>query len=133
MEGLILKHHALYIKLFNANLKPKFHSMIHYPYVMQMLGPLKHFWSFRFESKHKVLKSYCNNIPSRRNLPLYLGINSSLIFCKRMISNVGIPVVISKVSKSEILLKDQPCFSKIRNILAYKHFHGEFCYNALTY
>lgn len=132
LENLISKHHDLYIQLFNANLKPKFHFMIHYPYVMKMIGPLKHFWSFRFESKHKVLKSYCNNTTSRRNLPLSLGIKSSLVFCQRIMSHTGIPEMISKLSKPGIIFKNQQFFFKLQN-LATVCFHELCCYNALTY
>jgi len=36
---LIKEHHELYIQLFNTHLKPKFHHMIHYPFIMEQCGP----------------------------------------------------------------------------------------------
>ncbi|XP_055908123.1 uncharacterized protein LOC129942965 isoform X1 [Eupeodes corollae] len=135
LQTLISRHHSRYIKLFNEKLKPKFHFMIHYPYVMRMLGPLKHFWSFRFESKHKELKNYCNSITSRKNLPLSLGIKSSLMFSKRVTCISEISPEISNISKTnEFLIKESFFYSKLRNISSYKiHFDDELSYNSLTY
>lgn len=34
----------------------------------------------RIEAKHKIFKSYCRSITSRKNLPYTLGIKASLQF-----------------------------------------------------
>jgi len=52
LKTLITEHHELYIKLFNTHLKPKHHHLVHYPFIMEKIGPLIHVWSMRFESKH---------------------------------------------------------------------------------
>jgi len=35
LTRLIIEHHQLYLKLFNTNLKPKHHYLLHYPYIMR--------------------------------------------------------------------------------------------------
>lgn len=37
----------------NKRLTPKAHFLTHYPRAIRKIGPLKHFWTMRFESKHK--------------------------------------------------------------------------------
>jgi len=53
LRALINGHHELYLKLFNTNLKPKHQQGVHYPLIMEKIGPLVHVWSMRFESKHR--------------------------------------------------------------------------------
>jgi hypothetical protein len=36
---LIIEHYELYIKLFNINLKPKHHHIVHYSFIMEKIGP----------------------------------------------------------------------------------------------
>lgn len=61
---LVTEHHNLYIKLFNTNLKPKFHHMLHYSLIIEQNGPLSLIWSMHFESKHKQLKDTAKSITS---------------------------------------------------------------------
>jgi len=56
LKMLISEHHSLYLKLTKINLKPKCHHLIHYPYIMEQVGPLINIWSMRFEAKHKESK-----------------------------------------------------------------------------
>lgn len=77
---LIEQHHRMYMEIFQENLKPKHHFMVHYPSAILNSGPLKHVWSFRFEAKHKNFKNYCRNITSRKNLPFTLSIKAGLQF-----------------------------------------------------
>lgn len=69
-----------YIRLFNDTLKPKFHILIHYPTVIQMSGPVRHFWGMRFEGKHKEFKIYSHVINSRKNICLTLARKYQLKF-----------------------------------------------------
>lgn len=47
----------LRVELFpDIPLKPKHAFMQHYPHTIQALGPLKHLWTLRFESKHAFFK-----------------------------------------------------------------------------
>lgn len=49
LEDLIESHNQKYIQLFDYNLKPKFHLLLHYPRIIQQSGPPRQMWSFRFE------------------------------------------------------------------------------------
>lgn len=86
---LITEHHELYIRLFNTNLKPKFHHMIHYPLIMEQCGPLSLIWSMRFESKHKQLKDTAKSITSRKNSPYTLALKHQLNMSYRVLSSVN--------------------------------------------
>ena len=39
-------------KTFATNFPPKFHYLIHYASLIEKFGPLRNFWSMRYESKH---------------------------------------------------------------------------------
>ena len=49
METFHSYHHALYPE---TKMKPKGHNTLHYGTLMKILGPMCHFWTLRFESKH---------------------------------------------------------------------------------
>lgn len=85
LQNLIRIHHETYLECFGDTLKPKHHFMVHYPGVIQHLGPLVHIWCFRFESKHQSSKKYCHVITSRLNVPLTLAIKHSLIFSNNLV------------------------------------------------
>lgn len=70
---MIEKHNSEYVLLFNDNLKPKFHLLIHYPTVIRYSGPPKHVWYFRYEAKHKEMKLYAHAITTRKNITLSLA------------------------------------------------------------
>jgi len=57
LKTLITKHNQLILrKIFQTNLKPKHHHLIHYPYIMETVGPFSHLWSMRYESNHRESK-----------------------------------------------------------------------------
>lgn len=78
LTTLITEHHQLYLKLFNINLKPKHHYLLHYPYIMRKVGQVSHLWSMRYESKYRESKSTANSINSRKNICYTLGIKHQL-------------------------------------------------------
>lgn len=73
-------HNKKYIKLFNDTLKPKFHILSHYPEVMKYCGPVRKFWSFHFEAKHRSFKMYTHAITSRRNIPISVAKKYQFLF-----------------------------------------------------
>ncbi|KYN28190.1 hypothetical protein ALC57_02390 [Trachymyrmex cornetzi] len=74
LATLIAEHHGLYCKLFVESLKPKYHFMIHYPRIMNLIGPLIHVWSMRMEGKHRpVIKQVAKATNCRKNLPFNLA------------------------------------------------------------
>lgn len=58
-------YHSNYTEIFKDTLKPKHHLLVHYFNIIKKSGPLKYLWSYRFESKHRELKTYTKNITSR--------------------------------------------------------------------
>lgn len=69
LSTLVSEHHELYLQCFPYDsLKPKHHLMVHYPRVMQMIGPIGTMSSIRFESYHKKFKNIANTITCRINL-----------------------------------------------------------------
>jgi len=56
LENLIENYHKLYLSEYNTHLTPKHHMIIHLPTVIKRMGPPRHFWTMRFESKHGYLK-----------------------------------------------------------------------------
>lgn len=47
---------------------PKMHFGIHYPNILDDVGPLCHVSSIRFESFHKIFKNVTKNVTCRKNL-----------------------------------------------------------------
>lgn len=73
LKYLIKRHHTNYISLFNDTLKPKHHLLLHYYTVILKSGPLRNFWCFRYEAKHKEFKTYARSITSRKNICVSLA------------------------------------------------------------
>ncbi|XP_031359195.1 uncharacterized protein LOC116182794 isoform X1 [Photinus pyralis] len=87
---LIEEHHTMFIELFKQHLRPKYHILLHYPSVIRMIGPPRHYWSMRFEGFHKLLKSTANNTASRKNLLVTLSIKQQLRLSSRLANKKGL-------------------------------------------
>lgn len=85
LDVLITEHNNQYIALFNKTLKPKFHILTHYPRIMKYVGPLRHIWSMRFESKHRQSKITASITLSRRNITYSLALKHQLILSNRLL------------------------------------------------
>lgn len=70
LKQKIFELNSEYIRLFNDSLKPKFHILIHYPKIIEMSGPPRHYWSMGFEEKHRDFKIYSHIMNSRKNICL---------------------------------------------------------------
>lgn len=68
LKTLITEHHDLFIKLFGEILKPKYHFLLHYPRIIELLGPIILLWCMRMEAKHKPFKVSAHICNSRINL-----------------------------------------------------------------
>ncbi|KAB0793118.1 hypothetical protein PPYR_12738 [Photinus pyralis] len=86
-ETLVSEHNELFITLFNEKLKPKFHFILHYASIMKMVGPLRHIWSMRYESKHRQSKVTAGVTCSRRNILYTLALKHQLILANRFLNN----------------------------------------------
>ncbi|XP_055377132.1 uncharacterized protein LOC129609225 [Condylostylus longicornis] len=112
LQKLIKFHNTQYVRLFGDDLKPKHHLLIHYPRIIQYSGPPKFFWSFRYEGKHRELKSYAKVITSRKNVLLSIAtkfqIKFAYQFLKKDESDVLIYLEIHKcICKSPDLLPNK--------------------------
>lgn len=73
LQEIITLHNKEFLKLFQRNLPPKAHYLLHYRRAIENVGPLKHVWSMRFEAKHQELKAYAKVCFNRINLRFSLG------------------------------------------------------------
>jgi hypothetical protein len=80
LENKIKKYNSNYVSLFNDTLKPKFHNLTHYPQLIRQSGPLRKFWCFKFEQKHKQFKIYSHCVTTRKNICLTLAKKYELKF-----------------------------------------------------
>lgn len=127
LKKLTSEHHKLYINLFDDVLKPKHHLLLHYPRVMQQIGPLKYMSSIRFEAKHKELKQTANAITSRKNPAYSLAMKHQLQFNCRFISNKGFE---NRLKWGVILhdnLMDIDLFNNFKRILPFVSFDSYKC------
>jgi len=57
LNRLILQYVEDRAKLFpSVSMRPKHHYLLHYPWLIQMFGPLMRVWTMRMESKHSFFK-----------------------------------------------------------------------------
>ena len=90
LEQLIKDHNKLYIELFEKNLKPKYHLLIHYPRVIRRFGPMKYLSCQKFEAYHKKAKKYASLVTSRVNIISSLAKKNTLEFSFRLLIKTGL-------------------------------------------
>ena len=73
----------LYKQLYGT-LKPKFHHLTHYPELLLKNGPIINFWSMRYESSHRNIKSTAQSTSSNKNLLQTIGMKLTLKMCQMM-------------------------------------------------
>lgn len=56
LHSVIVEHHELVKKIDPTALRPKFHFLAHYPQLINMFGPPRHYYTMRFESVHQYFK-----------------------------------------------------------------------------
>lgn len=59
--------------------------MVHYSSTILKCGPLKGYWCFRYEAKHKEIKTYARATNSRLNIAVTLSIKAGLHFSNCLI------------------------------------------------
>lgn len=52
----------------DAPMRPKHHYMLHYPFLIRQFGPLRHYWTLRFESKHQYFKKIVKHSTNYKNV-----------------------------------------------------------------
>lgn len=76
-----------YQLIFKKHLTPKFHFLLHYATIIQQCGPLRQFWSFKYEGKHKNFKIYAHIITSRKNVSKTFSYKQQLIFANELFNS----------------------------------------------
>lgn len=104
LATLIAEHHELYCKLFSKTLKPKYHIMIHYPRIMNLIGPLIHVWSMRMEGKHRPVIKQEAKATTCKNLSLTVAKKYLLSLSARFLSKRGLQRDVIFHSKQKILI-----------------------------
>lgn len=104
---------------FNRKLTPKLHFLTHYPNLIRLSGPLTHMSMFRYEAKHKQLKTIAENTNNFRNInktmaskhqkwfsgsgytykddiehgkPLKINHSNMILWCRKFGQNIGNPI-----------------------------------------
>lgn len=85
----IAAHHKLFTDLFQENLKPKHHFLVHYPSIIKKVGPPIHFWAMRGEAMHRPLKQVARSTTSRINIPKTIAIRHQLKFTHKILESRG--------------------------------------------
>jgi len=89
LKDFVSAHHSLYLQLFQESLKAKHHFLIHYPRLLENIGPLKQASCMRFEAKHQSLKNIAKSTKSRVKPAYTLAIQHQLHFNHRLITAKG--------------------------------------------
>lgn len=89
LSSLIKVHNEEYMNISGQHLKPKFHFLVHYPRIIEKIGPPILLSCMRFEAKHKDLKNVSHTITCRKNLPLSLASRNQQKFCYRLMASEG--------------------------------------------
>lgn len=132
LKQLISQHNLKYLSLFNDNLKPKHHFLVHYPTIIQNSGPPRHYWCFRYEGKHRELKMCARSTTSRKNITLTLAKKFQFKFTYNLMKGLD-KKIISK-DKHKVLTKYTEIINNTLNTssLQYTCF-TELSFNGILY
>lgn len=107
---------------FFGNLKPKQHHLIHYPRVIQSMGPPRYFWSFSGETKNRSLKQYGKVMPQRINLSKSFSYKTSFRFANFLLKfskGLAKELQITKSRNISVsIFKDKPYFELISDLIS---------------
>lgn len=81
LEKNIEIHLSGSIELFNVKLLAKHHFVTHYPSVIRKMGPLRHMWMMRFESKHKFFTDIAKVTNNFMNLQKTMAMRHQEMIC----------------------------------------------------
>ncbi|KAJ1528927.1 hypothetical protein ONE63_007296 [Megalurothrips usitatus] len=90
LRQLIMEHHTEYMRLFEKDLKPKFHFMVHEPEILELLGPLDPISTYRSEAKYKEGSDVAQKSHNRINLPFTIAKRHQLKLAFRFLSGRGL-------------------------------------------
>lgn len=84
LDLLISEFLTTYQEVFKKPLKPKHHHLTHYASSIEQIGPLRHFWSMTFESKHKFFKTAAHAACNFKNVTKTLAYRHQLSLCFKL-------------------------------------------------
>lgn len=73
LKDIIEEHLQMFRNVFNENITPKQHYLVHLPSQILKFGPLVRVWAMRFEAKHQQFKLIPKITKNFRNLPKTLA------------------------------------------------------------
>lgn len=79
LQNMIEVHHRIVMNHFRKSLPAKYHFLIHYPYMVERMGPPIYYWCMRFEGKHSFFVDLINKIKNYKNLPMTLSNRHQII------------------------------------------------------
>lgn len=68
LRTLIEVHHRIVFNHFQPTLPPKFHFLVHYPSMIERMGPPVYYWCMRFEGKHNFFIDLVNKLKNYKNI-----------------------------------------------------------------
>lgn len=133
-QSCILYYNSKYTEIFKDTLKPKHHLLIHYCNIFKNSRPLKFLWSYRFESKHRELKTYTKNITSRVQIPVSLAIKYSMNFADFILNfngnNIWTPASTSSLVAQCLYFEHIKLLFLTNNLTL---LNNAVCYDKITY
>lgn len=83
LDKRIQEHLTGVLNVYNRQLTPKQHFLVHYPEFIRKMGPSIHLWTMRLEAKHKTLTEMSRRKMNFKNLTKLLSFGHQEQFCKR--------------------------------------------------
>ena len=84
----------------------KFHYVLHYPYFLRHMGPLKEFWTMRFEGRHQIFKKFMKTIKQYKNVTLSLAERFQSMDCITNNTTFDEPKMVFKCNSNFLFMHD---------------------------
>lgn len=118
LESKIFEYLSLLTKKFPSSMKPKHHFLIHYPSIMQKVGPLWNICCLRFESKHREAKQTSHAAICRINVCRTIAIRHQLTLNYRLLNQNSSHAAYECISQiKNVPLKDLPDITDFLQLL----------------
>lgn len=78
LRTLIEVHHRIVLNHFRSKLTPKFHFLVHYPSMIERMGPPLYYWCMRFEGKHNFFVDLVNKLKNYKNICMTLSMRHQI-------------------------------------------------------
>lgn len=81
LEKVTKSHLSLFQSVFETNLIPKQHFLLHYPGIIRKVGPLRYFDMMRYDAKHRTFKISRNATNNFKNINKTLALKHQQMLC----------------------------------------------------